>query len=120
MPTLDQGIVCFKYGELGHITSQCQRGLASISSSIGSVRTGGNVSSSNCGRGRGAINYSTTPGRVFAMTLYDAQATCEVVTGTLSISSRDACVLMDLKSTHSFISCVFSMHLDKTIDIFGY
>ena len=38
------------------------------------------------------------------MTRQEAQATPDVVTGTLSIFGDDACVLIDPRATHSFIS----------------
>ena len=38
------------------------------------------------------------------MTSQEAQATPDVVTGTLSIFGDDACVLIDLRATHYFVS----------------
>ena len=47
-------------------------------------------------------------GRVFAMTHRDAQATSDVVTGTLRIHTLFARVLIDPGSTHSFVSISFA------------
>ncbi|RVX07696.1 Retrovirus-related Pol polyprotein from transposon 17.6 [Vitis vinifera] len=47
-------------------------------------------------------------GRVFAMTHRDAQATSDVVTGTLRIHTLFARVLIDPGSTHSFVSVSFA------------
>ncbi|RVW21225.1 hypothetical protein CK203_114569 [Vitis vinifera] len=46
-------------------------------------------------------------GRVFAMTHQDAQATSDMVTGTLRIHTLFARVLIDPRSTHSFVSVSF-------------
>ena len=55
-------------------------------------------------RGRGERGRPPARGRVFAMTSQEAQATPDVVTGTLSIFCDDARVLIDPGATHSFIS----------------
>ena len=55
-------------------------------------------------RGRGQRGRPPTRGRVYAMTSQEAQATPDVVTGTLSIFGDDARVLIDPRATHSFIS----------------
>ena len=91
------------------------RRVCNISSSVGSGKTGGNISSRNYGCGRGATNKSIASRRVFVMTRRDAQATPKVVRGKRSISSRDACVLIDPGFTHSFVSCALSMHLDQPL-----
>ena len=48
------------------------------------------------------------PGKSFALTEQDAQAATEVVSGTLNICSKDAYVLFDYNSSHSFISLAFA------------
>ena len=55
-------------------------------------------------RGRGQRRQPPARGRVFAMTSQEAQATPDIVTGTLSIFGDDARVLIDPGATHSFIS----------------
>ena len=55
-------------------------------------------------RGRGQRGRPPASGRVYAMTSQEAQATPDVVTGTLSIFGDDARVLIDPGATHSFIS----------------
>ena len=55
-------------------------------------------------RGRGQRGRPPARGRVYAMTRQEAQATPDVVTGTLSIFGDDARVLIDSGATHSFIS----------------
>jgi hypothetical protein len=51
---------------------------------------------------------NTALARVYALTLGDAIASNEVVTGTLLISSKQATVLFDSGATHSFVSYSFS------------
>ncbi|XP_058195949.1 uncharacterized protein LOC131312301 [Rhododendron vialii] len=98
-----KGFRCFTCGEVGHMAVQCPRVQAPVASSVGSVQGG---------KGGGAGS-STAPGRVFAITRHGAQASQEVVTGTLVISSTYARVLLDPRFTHSFVSNTFIKHLDK-------
>ena len=48
------------------------------------------------------------------MTSQEAQATPDVVTGTLSIYCDDARVLIDLGATHYFISCKYVARVGMT------
>ena len=41
----------------------------------------------------------------------------DVVSGTLSLFSREAKVLFDPSATHSFVSCVFARYADVTITL---
>ena len=47
-------------------------------------------------------------GRVYALTIEDAQATDTVVVGILPLFSAHAKVLFDPDSMHSFVSCAFA------------
>ena len=47
------------------------------------------------------------------MTQADAQASPDVVTGTISIDGSDARVLVDPGSTHSFVSTSFALHISR-------
>lgn len=60
-------------------------------------------------RGPPALGHGAA--RVYAFTRQDAQASNVVVTGILSVCSRDAHVLFDLGSTHSYVSPIFSKHI---------
>ena len=53
-------------------------------------------------------------GRVYALTIEDAQATDTVVVGILPLFSAHAKVLFDPDSTHSFVSCAFAKNHDKS------
>ncbi|KAJ1435700.1 Retrotransposon gag domain [Sesbania bispinosa] len=64
--------------------------------------------------GRGQAQAGRSQARVFAMTRQDAQASNAVVTGILSICSRDAHVLFDPGATHSFVSLSFATQLGKS------
>ena len=55
-------------------------------------------------------------GRVFSMTHRDAQATSDVVAGTLQIHTLFARALIDPGSTHSFVSVSFAGLLGMSID----
>ena len=47
----------------------------------------------------------------------DAQASNAVMTGTLTICSRQAVVLFDSGATHSFVSPSFALCLDMRFDV---
>ena len=40
--------------------------------------------------------------------------------GTLSIFGHDAHILIDPKSTHSFVSRIFSMHIERESELLDY
>ena len=54
-----------------------------------------------------------TQARVFALTQQEALAAPEVIMGILSILGREAHILIDPGSTHSFISRTFAMHIGR-------
>ncbi|XP_022894103.1 uncharacterized protein LOC111408590 [Olea europaea var. sylvestris] len=64
-------------------------------------------------RQRGQSGCTQTQGRVFSMTQQEAEESPDVVMGMLSIFGRNACFLIDLGATHSFISHALSSHADK-------
>ncbi|XP_059654941.1 uncharacterized protein LOC132301729 [Cornus florida] len=127
---------CFLCGREGHQKKECpvlkakecyhchQRGdrkrdcpMLTRVTSVGSVAGSGKGfphGSSLKGGGR-AISGSQAQGRVFAMTLQDAQATPEVVTGTLSILNRNVTVLINPGSTHSFVASSIAIHLGRPL-----
>ena len=72
-------------------------------SSVGPHK-GSSPGSATRGRGTGQVSGSKEGGRVFAMTLQDAHATPEVVTGKLSIANKDLYALIDPGSTHSLVA----------------
>ena len=72
------------------------------------------LKSASAARGRGQRGRPPARGRVFAMTSQEAQATPDVVTGTLSIFGDDARVLIDPGATHSFISCEYVARVGMT------
>ena len=54
-------------------------------------------------------------GRVFELIEKDAEVSNDVVSGTLSLFSRESKVLFYLGATHSFVSCVFARYTDVSI-----
>ena len=61
-----------------------------------------------------------TQGRVFAMTKQDVDASNDVVSGTLSLFSKEAKVLFDSGATHSFVSSAFASHAGKMVEPLDY
>jgi hypothetical protein len=82
---------CFKCGKPGHLARDC--------------RTPAN---NQVGQNRQEGQRHTAPARVYALTHGDAEASNEVVTGTLLIFPYKASVLFDSGATHSFVSCSFA------------
>ena len=78
----------------------------------GSFTTG--QQSAPAARGRGQRGRPPARGRVYAMTRQEAQATPDIVTGTLSIFGDDARVLIDPGATHSFISREYVAQVEMT------
>ena len=58
--------------------------------------------------------------RVFALVPGDVPNTYTVVSGTLSVCSQNACVLIDSGSTHSFVSHAFSQKLTRPLEQMTY
>ena len=56
-------------------------------------------------------------GRFFALTELDAQATLEVVSGTLNICSKAAHFLFDSSSSQSFTSPAFANILHMSLEL---
>ncbi|XP_077239745.1 uncharacterized protein LOC143880653 [Tasmannia lanceolata] len=97
-PTLKQtlnshpDIKCFNCNEMGHYSNQCTKPRA-------------------VGGGRQQQQQPRGQARTFAITTAEVKATNDVVTGTLSVSSKNAHILFDSGSTHSFVSPKFAKHL---------
>ncbi|RVW97780.1 Transposon Ty3-I Gag-Pol polyprotein [Vitis vinifera] len=85
---------CFGCGKQGHLIRDCPENRKFI--------TGKPKEENNEDKQK-----PKAQGRVFAMTHRDAQATSDVVTGTLRIHTLFARVLIDPGSTHSFVSVSF-------------
>ncbi|XP_028104963.1 uncharacterized protein LOC114303979 [Camellia sinensis] len=58
--------------------------------------------------------------RVFVLVPGDLQNTKAVVSSTISIRNQDAFVLMDLRSTHSFVSTTFAFRLNRPLESLPY
>ena len=106
--------------------SQPTYGATAPSSVIAPAHTTGSVAQP-VGRGtssRGAqsvVRGQTTEGRekarAFVLNPRDSQTSNVVVTGTLTIYSKQAVVLFDSGATHSFVSPSFALCLDIRFDV---
>ncbi|XP_059654992.1 uncharacterized protein LOC132301782 [Cornus florida] len=108
---------CYHCHQLCHRKRDCPMlaRVTSVASVTGSGR--GFAQGSSSRGGRGVTSGLQAQGRVFAMTLEDAQATPEVVTGTLSILDRNVTVLIDPGSTHSFAALSIAIHLGRPLSL---
>ena len=65
---------------------------------------------------RGQPGRPHTQARVFALMQQEARAAPEVIMGILSILGREAHILVDPGSTHSFVSYTFAMHIGRELE----
>uniref|UniRef100_A0A2N9III7 Reverse transcriptase n=1 Tax=Fagus sylvatica TaxID=28930 RepID=A0A2N9III7_FAGSY len=106
---------CFRCGKQGHFMGDCPVGGGSSSTACYRCGKHGHFmvdcpmvgksgeSSSSKNQKRPQVQ-----GRVFAMTEQDAEASPDVIVGTIDICSMPANVLFDPGSTHSFVSPYFA------------
>ncbi|KAH9685255.1 Endonuclease [Citrus sinensis] len=125
--------VCYLCGQPGHIRRFCPTLSQGDSSTGGTasryrpyssqiqgqrgVQTGGSTSTfrgqTTASGQRGQSGRPHTQARVFALTQQEARAAPEVIMGILSILGREAHILIDPGSTHSFVSRTFAMHIGR-------
>ncbi|GFS42564.1 hypothetical protein Acr_00g0080590 [Actinidia rufa] len=90
-PQPNKGILCYKCGELEHIATQCGQQSLSTASLVHSVKnTREGSSGAMQGGGRGSGERPMTSGRAFTLSMQDAQATPDVVTGMLTVCDKHA------------------------------
>ncbi|XP_059669044.1 uncharacterized protein LOC132314166 [Cornus florida] len=108
---------CYHCHQPSHRKRECPMliGLTSVGSVAGSGR--GFAQGNSSRGGKGATSGSQAQGKVFAMTLQDAQATPEVVTCTLSILDRNVTVFIDPGSIHSFVASFVAINLGRPLSL---
>ncbi|XP_017256323.1 uncharacterized protein LOC108225879 [Daucus carota subsp. sativus] len=114
-PCYQESITCFICGQKGHIASRCQNKAITcykcgkkghMAKDCRSVQKESDVPRLPAPPGG---NKPTA--RTFNMSLKDALADNDVISGTLTVNSQDACVLIDSGATKSFISVKFMQKL---------
>ena len=124
---------CFRCGQSGHLkrdyplnVSRPTYGTTAPSSIAAPAHTTGSVAQpvgrGTSGRGAQSVVKGQTVGgqgqaRAFILNPRDVQASNTVVTGTLTICSKQALVLFDLGVTHSFVSPSFVLCLNMRNDV---
>ncbi|KAH9722972.1 Endonuclease [Citrus sinensis] len=91
---------CFACGESGHRIMDCPKRRSETT---------------NTPTNEGQRKKPKVQGLVFALTEKDAEVSNDVVSGTLSLFSKEAKVLFYPGATHSFVSCVFARYADVPI-----
>lgn len=60
------------------------------------------------------------PGSVYTITEQDAQASPSIITCILSLIGHDARILIDPRSTYSFIACHYMKHVDSLPELLNF
>ncbi|GAA0158579.1 hypothetical protein LIER_15564 [Lithospermum erythrorhizon] len=97
---------CFEYGQLGHHVAMCPRkgthGMKGVP--IAQLRVPFPIS-----QGKKDHQKPKTQGMLYPTNRRDTQASNEMMTGMLLVSSALAYVLFDIGTTHSFMSITYAM-----------
>ena len=114
-PCHQESATCFLCGKKGHYASKCKEKAITCFSrgKKGDMAKDCRAprKESNVPKLLASSENSKPTARTFNMTLNDAIANNDVISGTLPINSQDACVLIDSGATKSFISVNFMRKL---------